>query len=105
MSGTTTCGDLLVDFSPGGKILATTGHSWAVVKLWNTSTGKETSQVRTLGGIIHSVRFFPDGKRLLAGTQSGCWLLDVRNGAIFNVIHTPKDGSRADPVKAGECLR
>jgi hypothetical protein len=78
-----------VDFSPDGKLLVTVGHSSGAVRLWNVRTGKETSQVRTPGRTIHCVRFFPDGKRLLAGTRSGCWLLDVRKGAVASF---PKAG-------------
>jgi WD40 repeat protein len=91
-----------VDISPDGNILATAGHSSGAVKLWNLRTGKETAQVRTLGGLIHSVRFFADGKRLLAGTQSGCWLLDVRKGAVTSF---PKAGDARGAIPLADQQR
>jgi RNA polymerase sigma factor (sigma-70 family) len=75
--------------SPDGKTAVTLGYDWdgdGVVRLWDTTTGKEQrvlGRVKTgaLGVVTRTVTFSPDGKLLAAGSGDGTvFLWEVATG-------------------------
>jgi WD40 repeat protein len=69
-----------VAFSPDGKRLAFGGGTWddtknvyvaGEVKVWEAQTGKQLLTCKGHTGVVYSVAFSPDGKRLAGG--SGTW--------------------------------
>lgn len=68
------------DFSPDGRILATSGHDHAV-RVWNLEGGGAPAKTIDAGGIVYSVRFSADGASLSTLTAGGgltTW--DVQTG-------------------------
>ncbi len=66
-------------FSPDGKVIASAGGSAGnAVLLWDRATGREVRRVTDNHPTLLDVRFSPDGKRLLAVTNSSfCVLYDA----------------------------
>ncbi len=93
-----------VRFSPDGKRLATGGHD-NVVRLFDTSTGKELLTLQGHASSVTSFSFSPDGKRLASGsldktiklwdTSTGKELLTLQGHArsVSSVSFSP-DGKR-----------
>src|SRR5207253_247950 len=61
-----------------GKTMASGGED-RVIKLWDVDKGEEIRSLQQ-GGVVYSLAFSPDGKRLLssAGTEAVLW--DVKAG-------------------------
>ncbi|QFS52005.1 CHAT domain-containing protein [Nostoc sphaeroides CCNUC1] len=59
-----------VDFSPDGKILASTSLA-GTVKLWNVDTGKEIKILKSHAGRVFGFSFSPDGKILASASDEG----------------------------------
>jgi WD40 repeat protein len=78
-----------VAFSPDGKLLAAGSDADSGVKVWSVGNWKERSRIQTLGDGIRSVRFFPAGRRLLAGSRGAIWLIDVRKGEPVDFFEVP----------------
>ncbi len=72
-----------LSFSSNGKLLATVGGD-EIIKIWETATAKELFRL-SIGNVqedqIISVSFSPDGKKILAVSQTGqlgCWHLEMK---------------------------
>ena len=57
-------------FSPDGKRIASGSYD-GTVKVWDASTGQETSDPARAHGSVGSVAFSPDGKRIASGSHDG----------------------------------
>ena len=73
--------------SPDGTVLAVAGADNASgdtsIRLWDVATGRELSPLRGHHGVVQSLAFFPDGKRLLSGssdTTALVWELSTVQG-------------------------
>ena len=55
-------------FSQDGKVLAA-GTMSGVVILWDVATSKERAKLQGHAGVVHSVRFSPDGGTLASAGQ------------------------------------
>jgi RNA polymerase sigma factor (sigma-70 family) len=71
-------------FSPNGKRLAGGAHDGAVW-VWDALSGKRVLDLETNAGIVRTVCFSHDGKRL-AGVGGKVWLWDARTGAVRGTI-------------------
>src|SRR5262249_14650817 len=81
-------------FSPNGRLLASAGglpqHMGDVpdaprIRLWDVKTGKEVASFPADEGLIASLAFSPDGKRLLSGMWNGSilvWDVATRTGGL-----------------------
>jgi len=68
-----------LDFSPDDGSLATAANN--VVQLWDTRTGEPSAPPIRLAGAVRSVRFSPDGQRLVTACKDGsAQLWDVMTG-------------------------
>ncbi len=117
-----------VEFSPNGKVLATLLRGWAmlrdarghdlamltdrVVRLWDADTGKELCVLKGHEFRVTSVRFSPDGKRVVTTSwdrTARVW--DAATGKQLHVLRDPKfslgtaefspDGSRVLTLATG----
>ncbi len=70
-----------IAFSPLGATLATTTHD-GFVRSWEAQTS-ELSWETDLGNPALHVTFAPDGRRLVANSSAGLFLLDARTGAVL----------------------
>jgi RNA polymerase sigma factor (sigma-70 family) len=61
------CGGPAIAFSPDGKTLATGGHT---ISLWDVASGKELYRLTTPDGLVNSLVFSTDGKRLVSASHS-----------------------------------
>jgi WD40 repeat protein len=68
-----------VEFSPDGKVLATSGGDGA--RLWDVATGKEVVQAHLprTGGVV--LTFTPDGAHVV-GDDMGCRVIDPATGKV-----------------------
>jgi eukaryotic-like serine/threonine-protein kinase len=78
-----------IDFSPDGK-LAATGSRDGTVRIWDASNGQELKKlsVKKNGQPLETndLQFTPDGKTLIAATNSGIKAWEVSSGKIlFNL--------------------
>ena len=74
-----------VAVSPDGKRLAS--GSWeGIVRVWDTATGAEISDLLGDGSSINSVAFSPDGTRVLIGSGHTITISDVDSRAEVMVI-------------------
>jgi len=86
-----------VTFSPDGK-RAAWGIGDRTIQLWNVAEG---SVEKTLTGLpadwVRSLRFSPDGRRLLAGGQDIGFLAlyDIGTGRLIDSVRTPNVASVA----------
>jgi len=58
-------------FSPDGKRIVSGGLPDGIVRLWDAETGKELRQYEGPTGLVRSVAFFPDGKRIASASEGG----------------------------------
>ncbi|MEG4585969.1 NACHT domain-containing protein [Microcoleus sp. MOSTC5] len=115
-----------VIFSPDGKQLAT-GDSDGVVRLWESSSGREILTCKGHTNVVESVAFSPDGEILASGSYDKIIKLwDVKTGECLKVLqgHTESvmcvtfnpDGNilasgsfdrtiRLWDIRTGECLK
>lgn len=76
-------GVIALDFSPGGKILASGGLDGSV-KLWDTRSEKLIGTLATHVGKVSSVNFAPDGDTLLVeGRKDGTELWDIQKHGLL----------------------
>jgi len=68
-----------VSFAPGGKIAASAGEHDETVRLWNIDTGREMQRFKGESK-VYWLNFSPDGRRILAGSESGIGLWDIETG-------------------------
>jgi hypothetical protein len=64
---TAVCG---CDFSPEGRLLASSGQDNDGVRIWQTTTGRELVTMRGHGASVEQVRFTPDGRPATAHGDS-----------------------------------
>jgi WD40 repeat protein len=64
-----------VAFAPGIRLAASADDS--TVKLWNPATGQELATLGRTGNPITALRFAPDARTLLAGSEDGVQLWAV----------------------------
>jgi WD40 repeat protein len=84
--------------SPDGELVATSGYARAGVlqsqiKLWKAATGEV---VRTLAGdrgVIQSLAYSPDGKRLASASQQGVSVWDTAGGEEVRTWKGHSDGA------------
>jgi RNA polymerase sigma factor (sigma-70 family) len=86
------------DLSPDGATLARANrYTWdpkdAVIRLWDTATGKELRALRGHEASIVWVRFAPGGKLLASGGEDGTRVWDVATGK--ELYHLPGNGGGA----------
>ncbi len=75
-----------LDYSPDGKILASTSYD-GTVKLWDVATNQELHSFTMDGVLFQSLSFSPDGKILMAAIQGkGITLLDTASYTIIKNI-------------------
>ena len=75
-----------VIFSPDGKLLAT-GDSDGVVRLWESSSGREILTCKGHTNVLESVAFSPDGEILASGSyDKTIKLWDVQTGECFKIL-------------------
>jgi WD40 repeat protein len=63
-------GATAIDFSPDGKLIAST-VSDKIIKLWNPDSGELLTSITLNSGKVQSIAFSPDGKTLVAGVSDG----------------------------------
>ena len=101
---------LFLAFSPDGKTLATAGGPWSgteggpgEVVLWDTATGGQRAKFTGFNHWVHSVAFFPDGAKLVAGgndmpprnkpgksfEHSGLRIWDISSGQLIAKLEAP----------------
>src|SRR5262245_30611611 len=69
-------------FHPNGTLLASSSNGSSIIKLWDTSTGKEVRALRGHADDIVSLCFSPDGRLLASGSRDGTIKLwDMHTGA------------------------
>jgi hypothetical protein len=85
--------DLIHDiaFSPGGKILATTGYD-RLIKLWDVETGKELRTLKDHSDSVYGIAFSPDGKLLAsAAADRAVKVWDVATGKRLYTLSDATD--------------
>jgi WD40 repeat protein len=68
-----------VSFAPGGKIAASAGEYDETIRLWDIDSGKEIKKLKGESK-VYWLNFSPDGKRILAGSETEISLWDVETG-------------------------
>ncbi len=68
-----------VSFAPGGKIAASAGEYDETIRLWDIDSGKEIKKLKGENK-VYWLNFSPDGKRILAGSETEISLWDVETG-------------------------
>jgi WD40 repeat protein len=76
-----------IAFSPDGRRLVTAGGSDHTLKLWDPNTGEEILTLGPHPGILTSVAFSGDGKRIVSSSQQ-----DVR---VWDATPLPKEQQTA----------
>jgi WD40 repeat protein len=69
--------------SPDGKLVALSPFQSAVVRLWDTTTGRELPCLKDAGVWAYALAFSPDGKRLAASGLNDVKIWDVATGKIL----------------------
>jgi WD40 repeat protein len=112
-------------FHPSGRFLASTGDDpdpapgFNAIKVWDLMSGREAFQAETFpgaGGVLFSVAYSPDGKRLVAaGQDRKLKVWDANNGRrigvmgehdrnVFNLAFSPNGRYLASAGKDGKVL-
>lgn len=69
-------------FSPGGGLLASGGYG--TTRLWNVAAGTRRAALRHQGGIVLSVSFSRDGRRLVSASTDGSdWVWTVATASLY----------------------
>jgi WD40 repeat protein len=82
-----------VSFSGDGRVIATAGGEWGMVRRWETTTGKPLPAFGGLSDHVYGLAYSPDGKTLAVGTGNNngtIWLLDAETGTVLRTIVAPK---------------
>ena len=99
-----------VRFSPDGERLATSASR--TVRVWKAATGEEVLTLPSLEGLVTSIAFSPDGKRLAAASRDGsvkvwdavtgvtCLTLPGHTSAVYGMTYSP-DGRRLVTAAGG----
>ena len=99
-------GVVAVIFSPDGSLLASSARSDVAVRLWRSSSGDQIASFlgTPVDGVVASLAFSPDGKRLFAGARNGearVWDVPTLAGELlrqtphpYSSIALSPDGSR-----------
>jgi WD40 repeat protein len=65
-----------VAFSPDGKLFAVaSSEPGARIRLMETATGKEVWRIEGFRGVVRSLAFMPDGRRLVSGMDDSSALV------------------------------
>jgi uncharacterized caspase-like protein len=80
-------------FSPDSRLLASSGYD-ALVKLWDTATGREIITLNGHSLNVNTLAFSPDGKLLVSGSDDGsARLWDVNSGETLATLVTLNGGA------------
>ena len=71
-------GFYVVKYSPNGKTLLIMSNGLdSPIQLWDVDTGQQKLSIKGHTGIIRSITYSPDGKKLASGLDGEIWLWDV----------------------------
>ena len=88
-----------VEFSPDGKLLASTSTSENFICLWDTETGRLIRKLEGHTSIVQAICFTPDGQRLASGGGHGDHSIKFWNVATGGLERSWDDAHRG-PVFA-----
>jgi WD40 repeat protein len=93
-------GIMHLDYSPDGRLLASSGSGW--IRVWDARTGKLVRQVGKVGdgGGIGGGILSADGTAVVAADGNVCYWVDVRTGAEVQRCRVPGASNAVDAYLA-----